>query len=238
MPEEQTTQTQASDGAGQTAMAEAPKPLTEADVERLVRERMTAKLAERDKEWQSRKDREVALHKRKADALSRQVEALKATADYGTDVAPILKQAEDEAELGAYRQQEAQAKIQERALEADRRFRSDLAETIRLMGIDPAHAEIAAAAKAATSREDLRAKVMTAVKSIQEKQSMSDVRKMVKDELSNLRRELGLDSPDTSSGAKVNDSDKDFMRKFGAGDIPMSKMNMARYQKIMSADGA
>jgi len=36
----------------------------------------------------------------------------------------------------------------------------------------------------------------------------------------------------------VNDSDKDFMRKFGAGDIPMSKMNMARYQKIMSADGA
>jgi len=56
-----------------------------------------------------------------------------------------------------------------------------------------------------------------------------------KDLEAGLRKDLGLDSVDTSTSTGVSGSDADFQKKWNAGEIPASKENIARINKILGS---
>jgi len=75
------------------------------------------------------------------------------------------------------------------------------------------------------------------------KENRDNLEKTLKQEAENrfkqfeadFRKKYGMDSQDTTTSAGVVDkSDADFMAAFGAGDLPVNKVNQARYNKIKS----
>ena len=86
------------------------------------------------------------------------------------------------------------------------------------------------------SLTDRQGKILASVGKIQKDNAKlaDDTRKQEFTDLeARLRKDFGLDSVDTTTSAGVvSGSDAEFMGKFGSGDLPMTKANTDRYNKI------
>lgn len=173
---------------------ETPKPLTQEDVDRIVQEKVAAK----EREWQSKKDKEIANLRRQVAAKAKAVEAATAKLGDDPDIQGVLKQAEDGAELDYYRQQEKQSKDFEKVKAEWEGFVGDLMDTVRIMGVEPTHAELNEAAKVVRpgDRKALKETILATAKKIAERETKGKMTKEFDDLKANLRRELGLDTPD------------------------------------------
>jgi len=187
---------------------------------------------------QSATDKAVARIQREADTTARITEdamaALDATTGEDTDVAKPKTRAQDQyrSQLETRRQQEAAIK---QTVDA---FESNIRQHITDLGINPDDKNIDWGDGNNLSLTERQGKILTSVSKIQKENAKlaEDRRKQEFTDLeAKLRKDLGLDSVDTTTSAGVaSASDADFMGKFGSGELPVTKANIERYDKIKS----
>lgn len=185
---------------------------------------------------QSASDKAVARIGREADSTARITEdamaALDATTGEEPEVAKPKRQDQYRSQLDQRRQQEAAVK---KTVDA---FESNIRQHITDLGIDPEDKNIDWGDSDNLSLTDRQGKILASVGKIQKENA-----KLVKDEAeqkfkdleAGLRKDLGLDKVDiTTSAGVASGSDADFMGKFGSGELPVTKANTERYEKIKS----
>lgn len=222
-----------------------PQTLTMEAVEKLIQEKTEAL----DREWQSKKDKEVervrrelnatlSTEKSKADAANKALESLKARIGSDPEVSQAIEQAKLESELEHYRNQVRQQESLRRTTDAETRYHQETAGLLTAMGVDPLNPEIAKVANEHVNQfgqarnQELRGKLIAKAGGMTSSNASSKQIQALRDEIANLRREAGLDSPDVSTPAGTSSSNKEFMKKFASGDVPLSKTNLDRYNKL------
>ncbi len=184
---------------------------------------------------QSAGDKAVARIQKEADSTARMTEdaiaALDATTGEEAEVAKPKRQDQYRSQLEARRQQEAAVK---KTVDA---FESNIRQHITDLGIDPDDKGIEWGDSDNLSLTDRQGKILASVSKIQKENAKlaDDKRKQEFTDLeAKLRKDLGLDTVDTTTSAGVGStSDADFLTKFGTGEIPFTKENKARAEKLM-----
>lgn len=210
-----------------------PQPLTE--------ERLQQILAQ-DRERTRQSSRDIARTEiDEANRGRRRAEA--ETSAYKSSFDNLDEESRKEAELNLLRGRDKQYQsfMQEedgrrRAESYRQTLQTSLVENVKALGINPDDKRIDWAENendflAGRNKFDASvAKILKEDKGVTEKKMKDDF----KDLEANLRKELNLDSVDTSTPAAGSDSDAEFMGKFGSGELPMTKANVDRHEKIKS----
>ena len=214
-------------------------PEQEARVQQLIAEE-TAKAVAEAKEAGRRTLQSEQDRNRNAERRARLAES-KVTG-YEAGLTGLDDETRNAIELAKYRKQDeysqstAQEDEQRRQQEAYFRQMDDsLIEEVKSWGIEPDNKGIDYASDAPdyfTGRKrftDSLQKIVSANrKQAEEKQTES-----FKTLEAKLRKDLGLDSVDTTtSGGGISDSDADFKKGIGDGSLPLNKTNMARAKKL------
>jgi hypothetical protein len=195
------------------------------------------------REIQSAKDRataEVASAQRRA----RIAEAtLTATQGKLKEVDPesmtSIELARVRAELEARTQMDGEEVTQRQQEEFRRQFKTSLEEVVVDLGVDVKDSRIDWA-EDSTNYLEAQKRVLKSVGKIRKEQDnqvlQKEVERRSKEAEMKLRKSLGLDTVDVANpqGVPGVSSDDDFLRKLGNYELPMTKENLARYQKIMS----
>ncbi len=132
-------------------------------------------------------------------------------------------------------EQEEGVRLQQEAFHTQ--FNSSLMELITDMGLDPKDKRIDWATDAANYLDAQKRVLKSAVKIQKEniKTLEASIPQKLKEAEAKLRKDLGLDSVDTTTSVGVaGSSDAKFLKDFGAGDLPMTKANFERYKKIQA----
>jgi len=218
---------------------ETPKvdqPLTEEKVSQML----DAKAEELKRHYQSVADRGIraaqkgeGIAKRKAAIAESQVNTFNQIAASNPQLAAQVKNAMTAAQAQAFKERENL----DMAEQAKQDFFDKMAALPEKFGIDPNDKRLDLANDAedsivATDR------IMTSISTIiAEDAKKADARRSqeLKDFEVRLRKDLGVDSADTTapSGAGTS-SDAEFLTKFGEGDLPYTKENVDRANKIMN----
>ncbi len=209
-----------------------PQPLTE--------ERLQQILAQ-DRERTRQSSRDIA--RTEIDEANRRVRRAEAeTLAYKSSFDGLDEDAKKEAELNLLRSQgkEYQSFMQDeeqrrRAESYRQTLQTSLVENVKALGIDPDDKRIDWAENetdflAGRSKFDASvAKILKEEKGVTEKKMTDDFKVLE----ANLRKDLGLDKVDTTTTASGGDADTEFMSKFGKGDVPFTKENKERAEKLM-----
>ncbi len=185
---------------------------------------------------QSAGDKAVARITREADSTAKMTEdaiaALDATTGEESEGAKPKRQDQYRSQLDARRQQEAAVK---KTVDT---FESNIRQHITDLGIDPDDKGIEWGDSGDLNLVERQGKILTSVGKIQKenaKLAEGKAEQKFKDLEVGLRKDLGLDTVDTTTSAGVaSGSDANFMGKFGSGDLPVTKANEERYNKIKS----
>lgn len=233
---EETTSTEPETTQEEPAQAQ---PLTEERVQQLVAEATARAVAEAKeigrRELQSEQDRNKAIEKRARLAETR------ATA-YETSFGNLDEETRSQVELARYRKQEelnqTTAQEESRRAEEEAYFKAmnqSLLDEVATFGIDPDDKRIDYASDAPdyfTGRKRFTEsiqKVLGENKKAAEEKMSNDFKELE----SKLRKELNLDSVDTTAGGgSGGDSDADFKKGIGDGSIPLNKTNYERAKKL------
>lgn len=213
----------------------APKYLTVEDFEARAAALVAQAKETGRREMQSEKDREVSGAIRRAREL--EIELSTMTDSFKNLDPETLK----DIELQRYRGRE----ISQRQLDAEEgnrqaveatinQFYTNLSEHVKELGIDPTNKSLdwGNPAESLTVRQNKFLKSVAKVQKDQSKVREDAISNRLKDETAKMRKELGLESVDrTPSVASGNTAD--FLQKFAAGDIPMTKDNIAKYNKLL-----
>lgn len=186
---------------------------------------------------QSAGDKAVARIQREADSTARMTEdaiaALDATTGTEAEVAQPKPRTQGQgavSQLQARRQQEAAVK------QTVDTFESNIRQHITDLGIDPDDKGIEWGDSDNLSLTDRQGKILASVSKIQKENAKlveQKAEQKFKDLEVGLRKDLGLDTVDTTTSAGVaSSSDADFMGKFGSGELPVTKASIERYDKI------
>ena len=206
-----------------------------------LRSEMTKTVEEARRSIQSAKDKaraEVESAQRRAAVVENTFNAARQELE-GTD--PGMAK---DLELARYRAEQAEA--QQRAIVAEKqagqmqfhqRFVNNIMETLKELGIDQNTPDVDWG-QDAPSYMDMQNRVMkSAIKKYKTSQetSVKELTKQVADLQKQLKKYTGeADSVDTSNpSGGGSSSDKEFIRKFADGDIPLTKSNIDRYHKIV-----
>ncbi len=186
---------------------------------------------------QSATDKGVARIQREAESTARITEdamaALDATTGEETEVAKPKTRAQDQyrSQQEARRQQEAAVK---QTVDA---FESNIRQHITDLGIDPDNKGIDWGDSDNLSLTDRQGKILTSISKIQKENAKlaDDKRKQGFTDLeTKLRKDLGLDSVDTTTSAGASSgSDAKFIEDFNSGTLPYNKVNKERAEKIL-----
>lgn len=188
---------------------------------------------------QSDKDKAIAEVRREADRKARLAEG-KVSA-YETSFKGLDEETQRDIELAKYREQDKQylSLAQEEQRRQDeavyfQRMNDSLVDEVRTWDIDPEDKGIDFASDAPDYFTGRKRFIGSLQKIVREKQK-EDADK-VKDDFKNLesklRKDLGLDSVDTTAGSGGSDSDAEFKKGLGDGSIPLNKTNLARAKKL------
>ncbi len=227
---------------GETAKEQPFSEEQEARMQQLMAEATSKAKDEGKREMQGIKDREVAGANRRA----KQAEALSSA--YQSGFGDLDEETRKEVETVKMRGENQFYKTQQQEDEARRQQESyyaslnqSLRDEVSNMGIDPTDSRIDYAPDAPNYFEgrkrfsDSLAKAVKVKNDDLEKTLIQKAEDKFKELDTAFRKEHNLDSQDTAtSGGVVNQSDADFMAKFGDGSLPLTKENRARYADIKS----
>ena len=213
------------------------QPLTEERVLQLIAKRESQAREAGRREMQGIKDREVAEVKRRADLAERRSNYDFSNLDEDTRSQLEFQRMRGENEYYKGREQEEEGRRQQEAYFAS--LENLKSEHLKRYKIDPSDSRI----DLGNSQDDFisgwnkfDASVNRIVESEREKLEKTAVEKAeerFKQLEADFRKEHGLDSQDTTSATGVvNQSDADFMAGWGAYELPDTKENRERYEKI------
>lgn len=225
----------------QTEKPPEPAPLSREEVQKLIEQKSEEWKNIGKREMQAIKDREVAEVKRKADLAERRARSLDAgLSTLDEETRAKLEHTKTQGELDYYRsrdQQEEYAKQQE--VYKAKLFQS-LRDEVTAMGLNPDDKRIDFAQDSTDYFEGRKrfsestSKILKAEKDAQEKTILSKAEERQKQLESEFRKKYGLDSHDTTSSAGVvNQTDADFLKKWGDYEIPSTPENLKRYAEIV-----
>ena len=211
---------------------------TQPSIEEQIAKAMEGQLENLSRTVQSHTDKAISRIQREAETMARITEdamaALDATSGDETDV-PKPKprvQGQYRSQLEVRRQQEAAVK---QTVDA---FESNIRQHIVDLRIDPDDKRIEWGDSNNLSLTDRQGKILASVSKIQGENAKlaEEKRKQEFTDLeAKLRKDLGLDTVDTTTSAGVvSASDAEFMDKFGSGELPTTKANVDRYEKIQA----
>uniref|UniRef100_A0A6M3JB86 Uncharacterized protein n=1 Tax=viral metagenome TaxID=1070528 RepID=A0A6M3JB86_9ZZZZ len=226
------------------AVTTQPPTLTEERVQQLIAE-ATLKAVEQGKtlgkrEMQAIKDREVGEIKRKADLAERRAKSYETGfTDLDEDTRSRIETQKAKSELDFYksREQEEETKKQQEAY--FERLNQSLKDEVTALGVDPSDKRIDYAEDAKDYFDGRKrfseslSKIIKSEKENLEKSLLSKADERFKALETDFRKQHGLDSQDTTTPTGVvNESEADFMAKFGSGELPTNKVNVKRYEEI------
>ena len=213
--------------------------LTEERVQQLIAEATSKAVTEAKevgrRQLQGEQDRNKNVERRARLAESR-VKGLE------TGLSGLDEETRKDIELARYREQDKhyQSTAQEetqRQQEATsiQQMNDSLIEEVRSWGVDPNDKRIDYASNAPDYFTGRTRFTTSLQKIVREEQKKADEKRAgdFKGLESKLRKDLGLDSVDTTAGGGGgSDSDADFKKGIGDGSLPLNKTNMARAKKL------
>jgi hypothetical protein len=216
-----------SEGATPTVAPEPqPQPLTEEVINKRISEAIASATEKATREIQSVKDKskaEIERAQNEAKLHRETFSTFKSTlGELEPEVANKLELAELKAKDRAFQsaqQSEQVAKQQQETLE---KFNSNMTQFITESGLDPTDKRVDWGSDAQTLL-DKQAKILASVAKIHKanaKDSSEKQSQLIKDEIAKVRKELNLDSVDTSNSVGIGSSSKaDLNKKYANGDI-------------------
>ena len=208
----------------------------EARMQQLMAQATSTAKEEGRREMQGTKDREVAEANRKTRLAQNEV------ASYKTGFDGLDEETRKDAELARYREQDKyhQFNAQEEEQRGQQvaqiqQMNDSITEEVKTWGIEPNDKRIDYASDAPDYFTGRKRFTDSLQKIVREKQTKTDGEQ--KEKFNNLetklRKDLGLDSVDTTAGGGGgSDSDADFKKGIGDGSLPLNKTNMARAKKL------
>jgi hypothetical protein len=174
-----------------------------------VRELVAAEVEKAKRQLQSEKDKSITEVRREAERMRLEAQAAKAeTEEMAKQFAAVDPEAAELARLRSrdrrYVEQESQANTEAQRIEFENRFRDSLTQSLVVMEIDPSDPRIDWAADSVDYVERQRRILNSAARITQEaKKGLKDnLSRTLTDEITaKVKRELGVDSVDTSSPA-------------------------------------
>jgi len=226
------------------------QPLTAEAIQKMVEE-ATAKAVAQAKdigrrELQSEQDRnKAALLKAQREAGLAQ-NTLRTTRARMQSIDPKLAEEMELAELRskdfAYQQAEQEEALIKQQTEFHNQFQSGLTQFVTNLGLDPKDTRIDWAGDAPNYLA-AQQRVLDSVAKIQ-KENMQTMQSGLEKRLKEIEAKVGKVSTDanieansvntTTSQGVVAGSDAEFVKKFGTGELPMTKANVDRYNKIQN----
>jgi hypothetical protein len=216
-----------SEGATPTVAPEPqPQPLTEEVINKRISEAIASATEKATREIQSVKDKskaEIERAQNEAKLHRETFSTFKSTlGELEPEVANKLELAELKAKDRAFQsaqQSEQVAKQQQETLE---KFNSNMTQFITESGLDPTDKRVDWGSDAQTLL-DKQAKILASVAKIHKanaKDSSEKQSQLIKDEIAKVRKELNLDSVDTSNSVGIGSSSKaDLNKKYANGEI-------------------
>ena len=228
----------------ETALPETPEGETQTQpLDAEVETRIKDAIATATKEATEVARREIQSYKDKARA---EVESAQRKTKYSETLASGLrtsfgavdpeqaKLAAAQAELAARQQADWEEKQIQARERFDQDFRTNLTQTIASLGVDPNDSKIDWAEDAPGDYLAKQRRTLESVSKIAKENAKSEKDKFeqrIKDIESKLGEEAN--SVDTGASGGASGSDKDFLAKWNDGDVPATKENLARAQKLI-----
>jgi len=208
----------------------------EARMQQLIAQATSTAEEKGRREMQGIKDKEVAEANRRARLAQNEV------ASYKSSFSGLDEDTQKDVELARYREQDkyfqstAQEETQKQQQEAYyQRMNETLIEEVKSWGVEPEDKRIDYASDAPdyfTGRRRFSDSLQKVVRENQKKAEEKQTEDFKTLE-SKLRKDLGLDSVDTTTGSGGgSDSDAEFKKGLGDGSIPLNKVSMARAKKL------
>ena len=237
--EEQVSKEESKEEVKEESEEEAKTELTEERVQQLIAEATSKGVTEAKeagrRELQGEQDRNRNVEKRARLAESR-------VKSYESSVSGLDEETQKDIELARYREQD---KYDQSTAQDDEKSQQDadfwgrvnqqVLANLESLGIprDDKRLDWGEGSRdlpEARGRLDASvAKIITEEKKVAETKQADDFKNLE----SKLRKDLGLDSVDTTAGGgSVSDSDADFKKGIGDGSLPLNKVNMARVRKL------
>jgi len=233
--------------AGKPEETSTEQPLTLDAVKQLLADGITeatAKAMESGKElgrreMQGKKDQEVAAAQKQARNSEEILARIKARyAQSDPDAYQGILNDEMSGKLRHYEQQETERQSQERAGVTIKNFEDTMADLISGIGLDPNDKRIEWGDRNSMNLTQRQKAIADSAKKAFQEDSVAreekhnkELKEMESRITQKLRKESGVDIHDTGSGGG-NSSDADFLKGFGSGELPASKANIERYNKI------
>lgn len=240
MPEEKAEQ--ASEEQVSESQEEQTKPFNEeqeARMQQLITNATSQAKEDGRREMQGIKDREVS-------ALTRRAESAEGRANsYQSSLSGLDEDTQRDAQLNYYKSQEqvyqsqAQQETQKQQQDANySAMQQSITDEVKTRGIDPKDSRIDYAQDAdyVTGRRRFNESLVRIEQDNRQKAD-TESQKKITDQMAEmerkLRKDMGLDSVDTTTGEGGNvDDDADFKKGIGDGSLPLNKENMARAKKL------
>lgn len=223
------------------------EPTPEEKMARLIEDKVAEAVARSTelarREIQSAKDRataEVQTALRRATVAERTLSSAHTVVQgLDPDVARAMELAELRAKEDGRQAMEQEEAATRQQLEFHQQFQSNLTQFVTGLGIDPADKRIDWAGDA-PNYLNAQQRVLDSVSKIQKEniqtmQSSLEKRlKEVEGKVQQVSNEANSVNTATSGGV-VTGSDEEFIKNFASGDIPMTKTNLDRYNKIQQS---
>jgi small-conductance mechanosensitive channel len=241
MPDEVIVQPSATSTTGDAPQG-TPAPIPAVFDEAKVKELIAREVESVSRKFQSEKDKAVNEVRREAERARNEALYAKREADeaYG-QLGAVNPQAAELTRLRSndrrYKEQESQESVKKQMDEFDSKFRSSLTQSLEAMEINPTDPRIDWATDAVDYVEKQKRILASAANINKEnrKTFLETERKKLSDEITaKVKKDLGVDSVDTSSPGSSSDG-TDFTKKFANGDLPMTKANIDKYNKILNS---
>jgi len=208
-----------------------PQPSDAEKIAQMVKEEVAKQTEGAKREIQSAKDKaraEVESAQTRAELAERTLAGYEGAFTDDPDKAELAKLKAEKAARGKV---EADAQRKEQLNAFDKSFRTGLTEFITQSGIDPTDKRIDWADEVQGDYLVKQNRVLSSISKIQS-EDKGKIEQRLKDLEAKVNEEANSVDTDASGGA--SDSDTDFYKKFGLGEVPMTKANLERAEKIRS----
>jgi len=186
------------------------------------------------RDMQGKKDAELARIQRRYQAQDYAYGNLEAQ-DLDPEAKQALQNARVQGQLQYYQMAEVEQAQRNQRESFGKSFHDGMVQAITAMGLDPNSKEIDWAADIGPDYLEKQKRILSSVAKMQENKNKdleSRIEQRIKDETAQIRKDMGLDSVDTSEATSSGVGDDKFIKDFSEGKVVMTKENLSRYNKI------
>jgi len=216
-----------------------PLPPEVQEAIRVATEKAAKEAAEAAKrEIQSAKDKaRREVERARAKATYAETFASNYQREFGQDDPDRAEIARLKAEKVARERAEAEAQQARNIEKFDADFKSNLTQVISAMGVDPSDGGIDWAEDATGDYLAKQRRILESVNKIAKAKDQSE-REKLEQRIKDIESKLGeeANSVDTSASRGATGSDKDFLASWGSGELPATKENLMRAQKLQNKE--